>query len=78
MGSAFGSAPNENDGGAVVPDFNWTVANGLLDGGGEASLATSFVEAKALVVAAGAFDGPHDDDEGAPNFLPNSEKKKLE
>ena len=50
-----------------------------MEGGGGALLfATSFVEAKALVVAAGAFDGPHDDDEGAPNFLPNSEKKKLE
>jgi hypothetical protein len=32
LGSAFGGAPNENDGGAVVvPDFNWTEANGLLD-----------------------------------------------
>ena len=49
-----------------------------MEGGGGALLfATSFVEAKALVVAAGAFDGPDDDDEGAPNFLPNSEKKKL-
>ncbi len=69
MGSAFGSDPNEKDGGAAVPDFNfnWTVANGLLDGGGEASLATSFVEAKALGAAAGAVDGA--DEDGAVNFL---------
>lgn len=66
MGSAFGRDPNEKDGGAVVPVFNWTVANGLLadDGGGEAS--TNFVEAKALA-AAGAFDDA--DEDGATNFL---------
>ena len=68
MGSAFGRDPNEKDGGAVVPVFNWTVANGLLadDGGGEASLGTNFVEAKALA-AAGAFDDA--DEDGATNFL---------
>ena len=69
LGSDFGRVPNVKDGGAAVPVFNWTVANGLLedDGGGGASLATSFVEAKALA-AAGFFAGGADED-GAANFL---------
>lgn len=70
MGSAFGAAPNEKDGGAVVPEFNWTLANGLDDGDG-ASFATSFVEANALV-AAGAFGGADDDG----NFLRSNSKKR--
>ena len=74
MGSAFGAAPNEKDGGAVVPEFNWTLANGLLEDDGDgASFATSFVEANALV-AAGAFGGA--DDDGAANFLRSNSKMR--
>jgi hypothetical protein len=55
-----------------VPEFNWTLANGLDDGGG-ASFATSFVEANALV-AAGAFGGA--DDDGAAGFLRSNSKRR--
>ena len=55
-----------------MPEFNWTLANGLDDGGG-ASFATSFVEANALV-AAGACGGA--DDDGAAGFLRSNSKRR--
>lgn len=79
MGVVVGAAPKEKgrvvavlgkDGGAAVPDCNWTLANGLLDGG--AAAASSFVAAKALV-AAGVLAGA--EDRGA-NFLQSKSKRR--